>query len=101
MNPGELLVIGATSVRAIRRSVKYSENVPELYKNRATRYFWSDRRKNLDIAPTSFYSARARRVLDVKVGFCDELGCVTTYLAGMNLDQVGKIHMSGSTNFVD
>ncbi|ALA26728.1 hypothetical protein AVI51_16555 (plasmid) [Piscirickettsia salmonis] len=90
MNANQLLAIGAALVTAVRRNIKYSENLYLLTGNS----FFDERYKKVysireGINATSGKideqapSAYAKRALDHRVGFCSELSEVSTFLGSM------------------
>ncbi|OAJ33381.1 hypothetical protein [Piscirickettsia salmonis] len=90
MNADQLLAIGAALVTAVRRNIKYSENLYLLAGNsffdeRYTKVFFIREGINAtsgkidEQAP----SAYAKRALDHRVGFCSELSEVSTFLGSM------------------
>ncbi|ODN41487.1 hypothetical protein [Piscirickettsia litoralis] len=83
MNPDELLAIGAALVWAVRRSIKYSENIKSLYSGDLyNSSFRRDRKTEInklrtDYAQSDEYAVKALRT---RVGLCAELSTVAVYL---------------------
>ncbi|RNC76849.1 hypothetical protein DA717_13605 [Piscirickettsiaceae bacterium NZ-RLO2] len=91
MNSDRLLAIGAALVKAVRKSIKYSEN---LYSPKGVESFYDDRSSKIDsireninlfsgkvegVDPATY----AKQALDKRIGVCSEVSKVATYLASM------------------
>ncbi|RNC77124.1 hypothetical protein DA717_12030 [Piscirickettsiaceae bacterium NZ-RLO2] len=98
MNADQLLAIGAALVTAVRRNIKYSENIPYLYSNEQSEPFKKERSDKLysirdklraERNPITgrmkgaVASAYAKEALNKRVGFCNELSEVTAFLGSM------------------
>ncbi|MGJ3495473.1 hypothetical protein PsalN5692_04058 (plasmid) [Piscirickettsia salmonis] len=82
LDPDELLAIGAAMVSGVRKSIKYSENIKELYTDLESSPFKhkrQDKRRSLK-EDFSFSGDYARKALAEKVGYCDDLSVVAVHL---------------------
>ncbi|MGJ3495614.1 hypothetical protein ACR9PT_13765 [Piscirickettsia salmonis] len=91
MNSDPLLAIGAALVKAVRKNIKYSEN---LYSPKGVESFYDDRSSKIDsireninlfsgqvegVDPATY----AKQALDKRIGVCSEVSKIATYLASM------------------
>ncbi|OAJ33357.1 hypothetical protein [Piscirickettsia salmonis] len=93
LDADKLLAIAAALVSAVRKSIKYSENIKELYADVALSSFKhkrQDKRRSLKEG-FSFGGDYARQALAEKVGYCDDLSVVTVHLANLiHIDDFSK-----------
>ena len=86
MNPDELLALGAAMVSAVRESIPFSENQPEVYRDHIRGSFASERIQKRDEINKKHYNWNrkyAQIAMQESVGLCDELSLISTMLASM------------------